>query len=121
MDEAAAAVTTSTEMKTMDSEARRIFRKRFLKWLRGEFPREDADLFYYHLGDLRDALKEGADLIESLPDLDSARHAEQLRTAVATLTGQLLDHIPAHTKEIEAGLNNWRDQLYAAAEDADEL
>src|SRR5437762_11430122 len=105
----------------MDSDERKQFREQLHSWLRRHLPREDADLFYYHLGDLRDALSTTTALIEKLPSLDASSDATNVRKTLASLSGQLLEHIPAHTKEIEHGLLDWRDRLYSSAEERDEL
>lgn len=104
----------------MDTESRKEFRERLLSWLRHQHPRDDADLFFYHLGDLRDALVRAASLIERMPGVADSTD-EELRKLLATLSGELLDHIPSHTKEIANGLTAWRDKLYAEAEERGEL
>lgn len=105
----------------MTSDPRKAFRAHFLEWLRTQRPTEQADRLYYHLGDLRDACADVARLIEELPHSDPAEISGVLRKSLATLSGQLFDHIPQHTREIEADVIEWRDKLYSEAEDRGEL
>ena len=102
-------------------EANSDLRARLRTRLRQELPVNHADNLCYHLSDLHEAFTKGARLIEQLASAVGSPEDVGHRRSVASLSGELIEHIPMHLRELAPDLEAWRNQLYAAAEERGEL
>lgn len=73
------------------------YRRALSAWLiTQEAPTNDAAELTYHLGDIREALRVAAGLLEELPNVDP--NSSEGRKHLASLTGELFDHLGEHLR-----------------------
>lgn len=81
---------------------------------------EVADL-RVHLGDLREGCMHAIDLIERIAATGPEMEQLALRTALAHLKGELLQHLLPHIQGVSPSLTSVVSRLYASAEERGEL
>jgi iron-sulfur cluster repair protein YtfE (RIC family) len=79
---------------------------------------EVADL-RVHLGDLREGCAHAIELIERVAALDAQSHPLEMRTALAHLKGELVQHMLSHIQGVSPSLTAVVSRLYIAAEKED--
>jgi hypothetical protein len=96
------------------------YRQELAPWLtRVTGNEEEAANLLHHLGDIRSACEKTATLLADLPSLDVETSGG--RQHLATLQGELFDHLAWHLKESRPILKALMKRVYRAAEARGEL
>ena len=96
------------------------YRQELAPWLRRvSGTEEEAATLLHHLGDIRSACEKTATLLADLPSLDVETPGG--RQCLATLHGELFEHLAWHLKESRPILRGLVKRVYRAAEARGEL
>ncbi len=105
---------------TFSAEDAARFRQELARWLRRVTDSEDeAANLLHHLGDIRGACEKAATLLADLPKLDVETSAG--RQQLATLHGELFEHLAWHLDERRPALNALVQRTFRAAEARGEI
>jgi hypothetical protein len=96
------------------------YREQLEPWLRRVTDDgEEAATLLHHLGDIRSACEKTASLLADLPDFDVETPGG--RQHLATLHGELFEHLAWHLKESRPSMKALVKRVYRAAEARGEL